>query len=137
MLNDHNAIVAIPGWGFNSSLLDLFNQDPLHLVGWDYYSNNFDQSLEEITRNLAHQLQDHSMILGWSFGGLIAINLCALFPKKVHQLILISTQPKFLADHDWQGIHPDQAKDFIKNLSCRPLEPVSYTHLTLPTMFEV
>jgi pimeloyl-[acyl-carrier protein] methyl ester esterase len=42
------------------------------------------------------------LIVGWSMGGMIALQLAAEYPEKVKALVLVSTTPKFIQSNDWQ-----------------------------------
>lgn len=109
-------IYAIPGWGFQSNILNTLNNDTFYLAGLDYvHLSEF--SLTEIARRLSTSLEDQAVLLGWSFGGLIAIKLAAMFPKKVKRLVLLDTQPKLIASINWTGISHDLAHNFKKALA--------------------
>lgn len=104
-------LYTIPGWGFSSSIFNSLNSNHLAITGLDYIDAAI-INLEYITKHLADSIPDHSVILGWSFGGLIAIKLASLYPNKVKKLILISSQPKLLSDEDWLGIEANNADRF-------------------------
>jgi len=78
MLIGSFTIYPIPGWGFSSQILNPLATNRLNIVGLDYFNT-----------------QEPSL---GSIGGLIAIKMAALFPKKVRKLILVSSQPKFLSN---------------------------------------
>jgi len=40
-------------------------------------------------------------LVGWSFGGQVALRLAQLRPKQVHSLVLACTTPKFVASESW------------------------------------
>lgn len=40
-------------------------------------------------------------ILGWSFGGLVALKLAHALPRHVKALVLVCTSPRFVAADDW------------------------------------
>lgn len=115
MLIQQQTIYALPGWGFNAAVFDTLNNPAFNLVGLDYLSN-LTTSLVDIAEELASKLPDQSLLLGWSFGGVIAIQLAYLFPKKVKKLILIASQPKLQASDYWIGIDQNDAREFLMNL---------------------
>ncbi len=40
-------------------------------------------------------------VLGWSFGGLVALRWARLAPERVARLVLVCTTPKFVSHDDW------------------------------------
>lgn len=40
-------------------------------------------------------------LIGWSMGGMVALQVAAKVPDQVHRLMLVSTTPKFLQSEDW------------------------------------
>ncbi|MBI5399068.1 alpha/beta fold hydrolase [Candidatus Saganbacteria bacterium] len=41
-------------------------------------------------------------LVGWSMGGMAALQLAAKFPEKIKALVLVSTTPKFIRSPNWQ-----------------------------------
>jgi pimeloyl-[acyl-carrier protein] methyl ester esterase len=111
MLSQKNKIYAIPGWGFQSSVLRTLSNKNFHMIGLDYMHLS-QLTLKEMSKNLSASIPEESVLLGWSFGGLIAIQMAASFPSKVKKLILLNSQPKLLASLQWAGIDPLAAKIF-------------------------
>ncbi|HLD95656.1 MAG TPA: alpha/beta fold hydrolase [Alphaproteobacteria bacterium] len=109
-------IYAIPGWGFKSSV---FKQPLIRKL--DYYQLSFDK-LEDYAHFLVSQLEDNATLIGWSFGGLIAIKITSLYPNKVKKLLLITSQPCFVESPNWQGIDQTYLNIFLKSFSKYPLE---------------
>lgn len=50
---------------------------------------------------LAATLPDHATMVGWSLGGMLALELAARHPHKVAKLVLIAATPKFVGTADW------------------------------------
>ena len=102
----------ISGWGFKANLLKespcYFND--LTLIDLPHLN---ELKLDLIVRYLSMNLADGSIIVGWSLGGLIAIQLASLFPKKVRKLILLSSSPRFSQDKGWKGIERNEAVKFL------------------------
>jgi pimeloyl-[acyl-carrier protein] methyl ester esterase len=115
MLTQKQTVYAIPGWGFQSSIFDALSNESFQIVGLDY-KHLSQLSLIGIAQYLSSSLDKQSVILGWSFGGLIAIQLAALLGTNVKKLILLNTQPKLNAATDWRGINKDTAYDFKNGL---------------------
>ncbi len=53
------------------------------------------------------------LLVGWSLGGMLAMQIAAAFPERIASLALISTTPRFKASHDWPyGSSEEQFEDF-------------------------
>jgi len=57
-----------------------------------------DQWIESIAAQLPEQ---PCLLVGWSLGGMLAMQIAASFPERVSALVLVSTTPRFKASHDW------------------------------------
>lgn len=125
MPNNNRTIYTIPGWGFKSTIFSSLLDPEFNFIGLDYYQLS-DQSIQMLTTNRAAQITQPSIIIGWSFGGLIAIQLAALFPEKIKQLILISSQPKMSAAINWHGISDQQQKSFTDSFLKHPKKHMQY-----------
>jgi pimeloyl-[acyl-carrier protein] methyl ester esterase len=111
MLNREIQIYAIPGWGFQSSVFSTLSNENFHMIGLDYMHLT-QPTLTEISTNLSTSIPEQSVLLGWSFGGLIAMQIAVLFPVKVKKLILLHSQPKLLESDHWMGINQIFAQNF-------------------------
>lgn len=119
MLAQNQAVYIISGWGFSAKLL--FGAMPAFVrpVALDYHFMAA-AHIAEISEMLAPKIPDHATLLGWSLGGLVAIDLASRFPKKAHKLILIATQPQLVAKKDWQGICQKDAARFMQGFCDKP-----------------
>jgi pimeloyl-[acyl-carrier protein] methyl ester esterase len=60
------------------------------------------------------------VLVGWSLGGQVALELCPLIREQLRRLILVSTTPRFTAAADWAAGLPDlqvraMARDLKRN----------------------
>ena len=106
-------LLLIHGWGMNKaiwsqlekSLIDEINIISVDLPGYEQ-SNKIPQpySLHNLAKELAIYLDkaEQTIVLGWSLGGLVAIELAKLYPQKISQLILVASNPKFVQSADWK-----------------------------------
>lgn len=108
-----SSMAFISGWGFKSTLLRESSF---------YLKNSFlidlpnlieELTLDRVACNLACLIPNNTTIIGWSFGGLVAIQLATQFPKKVKKLILLSSSPCFIQREGWPGISSKEAEKFI------------------------
>lgn len=102
------ALYGIPGWGFNSQIFESF----VPAQGLDYIMQD-DLSITTIALNLGRTIQSNAVLMAWSLGGLIAIKMAALYPKKITGLILLASQPQWISDASNSGLSPDHARQFI------------------------
>jgi pimeloyl-[acyl-carrier protein] methyl ester esterase len=115
-------LVLLHGWGFNSELFnslidDYKNQYRITLIDLPGHgrSANVDGGLNEWCDEIIKILPDNPILLGWSLGGLLAINIAKKI--KISQLILLASTPKFIKDSDWNyGIDADNFEQFSNTL---------------------
>jgi pimeloyl-[acyl-carrier protein] methyl ester esterase len=104
-------LVMIHGWGMNNRVWGEFAERlakrfTLHLVELPGHeeANQFDGefTMENLVQELSKQLPK-AACLGWSLGGLVAARLALNYPQKVESLILLSTNPSFVKNGEWQA----------------------------------
>lgn len=115
-------IVLIHGWGFDArSMLPLAEKLAPHYqvtyvdLPGIYRSEMLlsDNSLAALVNLLVPIIPPKAIILGWSLGGLVALQLAAKIPD-VKQLILLMATPCFVAQPDWPGTSPISFSDFLQ-----------------------
>lgn len=104
-------IVLLPGFGFKPSCFDqllyyLEKQFQCYVISYSEVEQG--EGLSEIVASLKSVIPDNANVLGWSLGGTIAIAFALAFPSVVRKLILLATNPRFIAEKDWPGM--EQAK---------------------------
>lgn len=73
--------------------------------------------LNAVCNELAEALHEPSIVLGWSLGGLLAMQLAIRFPERVSKLILLASSPQFARSEDWgHGMDPDMLGNFAAEL---------------------
>jgi pimeloyl-[acyl-carrier protein] methyl ester esterase len=103
------ALVLVHGWGMNARAFDTLAE---HLAGdFDLLVPNLpghggraplaDDSLAAWADDLARQLPEGAVLLGWSLGGQVATRVALEYPQKVSRLVLLATTPRFVAATDW------------------------------------
>jgi len=61
-----------------------------------------DASADQWVDIIAAQLpKEPCLLVGWSLGGMLAMQLSAAFPERIAALVLVSTTPRFKASHEW------------------------------------
>lgn len=121
-----NTLVFLPGWGYQASVwqpvIEALPTYQTLLLDWP-------ESLDdESLHHLGNSLPDHAVLIGWSLGGSLAIQLCSLLPEKFSRLVLVASSPCFIANTDWPGIQPEAAEAFIRAAACQPAEHLKQFH---------
>mgnify|MGYP001593069024 CR=1 FL=1 len=119
-------LVLLHGWGFNSALFNQLieqykNQYRITTIDLPGHgkSDNVDGGLEQWSEEIIKILPQNPILLGWSLGGLLAINIANKVP--VSELILVASTPKFVQSNDWQyGIKQANFKQFSDTLQLNP-----------------
>lgn len=73
---------------------------------------------ESLADALAAQIAEPAVLVGWSLGGMVALDLAARHPDKVARLVLVSTSPVFAARADWpHGMAQEVLASFARDLA--------------------
>jgi pimeloyl-[acyl-carrier protein] methyl ester esterase len=107
-------LVMLHGWGMHSGIWNsvrdgLSQQHALHLIdlpGMGFSQTQMADNLPELAEEIARQIPANAAVLGWSLGGLVAMELA--LQGKLDKLILVSTTPCFVDRNDWQHGIPHQ-----------------------------
>ncbi len=99
----------IHGWGFDSgvftSLIEImenrFRIQAIDLPGYGDQSLVGKSSLSGLAKFVMDQVSEPAIYLGWSMGGLIALELAKNHPEKIKSLILMTTTPCFAKKENW------------------------------------
>ncbi len=129
-------VVLLHGWGFNGSVWETFllalppawNRLVFDLPGFGRSPwEGDDYSLDTVSETLANQAPPGSVWLGWSLGGLIALEVAHRFPEKVSALILLAANPRFTSAPDWpHGVSPVAFEEFNRLVSANPVDALSH-----------
>lgn len=102
-------LALLHGWGMNARVFDalagrLATDLDVRLLdlpghgGRDALAAN---TLQAWAADLAAQLPDDTILLGWSLGGQVAMRAALDHPTKIARLILLASTPRFVAAEDW------------------------------------
>ena len=124
--NSNPKITFLSGWGQRSDIinLDKFSKKVEYL---DYL---FHTSVDPVFDDLKSQNPD--IIIGWSLGGIIAINSIVKQITKPKLLILLATPFQFLSQDSYKiGVGPEIYQSFNNHLSKNPEKLLRKFHLMM------
>jgi len=126
VLGKGEPIVMIHGWAMTSEIwIDLANKIAktqqvflIDLPGMGSNKNTQFIDIDQINEEINALNLTYFSIMGWSFGGQIALHYSYKFPKKIKKLFLVSTTPCFVNQiGDWQsGVEANIFNKFANNL---------------------
>ena len=111
-------LILLHGWGFNSELFnELIDQyknqyriTKIDLPGHGR-SDDVNGGIDDWCDEIIKILPNNPIILGWSLGGLLAINIASKI--QTSQLILVASSPNFVKNEQWKfGIDADNFQQF-------------------------
>lgn len=105
----HRQLVLIHGWGWDSDcwapllpeLQQLGQVWMLDLPGFGQTQTQPHLGLDALLAQLAAQLPDRALLMGWSLGGMLATALAHRYPHRVERLITLATNARFVAGKDY------------------------------------
>jgi malonyl-CoA O-methyltransferase len=124
---NHRPLVLIHGWGNDSrvwsSIIPYLNDArdiyTLDLPGFG--DSTGVASLEEAVIAIAEVIPDGACLLGWSLGGMLAVQIAARFPNKIGKLITLASNARFVASAEWpQGMEATVFRRFYEGMADNP-----------------
>jgi pimeloyl-[acyl-carrier protein] methyl ester esterase len=119
-------LVLLHGWGLNLRVWDgvrdrlAAHRDVIVVDLPGHGRSAFDPvraTLAQQSELLREVLPAQCVLLGWSLGGQFALQLAAHAPAQVRSLVLVATNPRFVAAPDWpQGMAPAVLATFAAHL---------------------
>src|SRR5437868_4675623 len=111
-MRTNNTIAFLPGFGFKASIWqDIASQFPDNKVLFI----DFPPAQDNIISVINDHIPEHAILIAWSLGGNIAIELCLQFPNKYSKLITVASTPKWIDDNEWPGISKEMMDSFYHN----------------------
>lgn len=120
-------IVLLHGWALNSRVWDgvlpeLMQHGQVIAVdlpghGKSELPTNGQYDLDTITDEVKQILESNAIVVGWSLGGLVALNLACRYPELINKLILVAGSPQFVRSEDWpNAVDKNVIDGFSQNL---------------------
>jgi pimeloyl-[acyl-carrier protein] methyl ester esterase len=120
-------LVCLHGWGLNLRVFDALAEDladtrevrAIDLPG--HGASDWDPAAADLGSQAAQieaMLPPHCVLLGWSLGGQLALEIARRWPERLQQLVLVATTPRFVADEVWTaGMAPLVMQRFAEQLA--------------------
>ncbi|PZO05637.1 MAG: pimeloyl-[acyl-carrier protein] methyl ester esterase [Lysobacteraceae bacterium] len=120
------ALVLLHGWAMHSGifapLVDRLASDfTVHLLDLPGHGRSAGAGLPLTLENAAAQasamVPERALWLGWSLGGLVALQAAATRRAQVRGLVMLAASPRFVRGDDWpQGMQASVFRDFAQAL---------------------
>jgi malonyl-CoA O-methyltransferase len=109
-----NDIVLLHGWGSGSqswqplipALQNIANVIALDLPGFGESEAIPEFTLDAVEQLIAARLPEKCVLMGWSLGGMLAVQIAARYPQKISRLITLAANAKFVASRDYETAMP-------------------------------
>lgn len=121
--------VLLHGWGMGSnSWQPLISQlqaiaavITLDLPGFGESEHIPEFSLEPVIELIVAELPESCALIGWSLGGMLAVQIAARYPKKIVRIVTLAANAKFVACRDYRAAMPSAVNhQFNKSFSSDP-----------------
>ncbi len=118
-------IVFLHGWAMNSAvwqpclqrLPNSVQPRCIDLPGYGEHADVAADTLDGYAEHVARLISRPAVVVGWSLGGLVSLQLARRYPEKVSVLFQVATSPKFVQDGGWQaGIERSVFEQFAVSL---------------------
>lgn len=74
--------------------------------------------LDALAESVASHCPREMTLVGWSLGGLVALNITRHLPQRVRRLVLVASTPRFVSGQNWPcGVAPSVLESFGRGLS--------------------
>ena len=114
-------LACVHGWGMNLAVFDALRDAlpgteswAVDLPGhgrsaWDPARADFESQLEDVLATLPARC----VLLGWSLGGKLAMEIARRYPARIEALVLVSSTPRFAQSTDWAyGLNAGEIEAF-------------------------
>lgn len=138
----HGPVInMLHGWGMHAGIFStwathLSNDFTLNLIDLPGHGQNQSQHLPDQSGDLVADFKElpAGIWLGWSMGGLIALNQALQQPQQVHALVMVCATPCFQASSHWPHGMPEKTVQAFQAGLQQDVEATIDRFLTLEVM---
>lgn len=115
------------GWGFNSAIWEetartLASNARVNCIDLPGHGQSpmpqGDYTLKTLADTIAATLPEQGNVIGWSLGGMVAMQIALRHPTKIKKLILVGCVARFVSDDNWSNaVSPKVFQDFSASLN--------------------
>ena len=91
-------------------------------------------TLTDEVNEVVDAMESPAVIIGWSLGGLIALNLAWHYPQRINKLVLVTASPQFVQSDDWPYAVEKQVIDGFAASLIQDYRATILRFLTLQTL---
>ncbi len=120
-------IALLHGWGFNALIWQetahtLANNAQINCIDLPGHGHSpmpaGDYNIETLADQIAATLPEQGNLIGWSLGGMVAMQIALRHPQKIKKLILVASIARFVRDDDWRyAISTEILQQFSESLN--------------------
>jgi len=107
-------IILLHGWGSGSeswsplipALQNIANVIAFDFPGFGDSAEIPDFDLDTVVDLIVQQLPKKCVLIGWSLGGMLAIQVAAKYPQKISGIVTLAANLKFVASNDYETAMP-------------------------------
>ncbi|WP_096551246.1 alpha/beta fold hydrolase [Ureibacillus thermosphaericus] len=119
-------IVFIPGWGMKGEIFASLARSLRHLGDVSFIEWGGIESISSFRERAKQALHARSVLIGWSLGSLVALEMAHENPKLVSHLVLIGGTSRFVTAAGYDaGWHPRIVERMKKQLQRHPGETIN------------
>jgi len=118
-VNTNTPIIFVPGWGATAQswegVCNEFPDTSTHVLDWAGLLQDFSP-----VNALLANLSVTPLLVGWSLGALLALNMALEFPGRFKGLVLVSGTARMCGEGDYPGANPRALKAMQLRLPKNP-----------------
>ena len=114
-------MILLHGWAMHSGLWGNFAAQLSQHYRVTLVDLPWRDNLAEISDTVVADLDDEPFyLLGWSLGGIVALDITARYSNRIQGLILLATNPCFVEKENWVGMPVETFNAFSEQLHANP-----------------
>lgn len=116
MLTEKYQVLTLPGWGFSHNALKSIWPDSTCLTIEDLFSESEAPNFQKIKSTFhSHNTNKNKLIIGWSLGGMVALDYCLKENDQNIKLMLLSSTSNFIVENELNLNSFDSLKETLSS----------------------